>query len=164
MSGAKLRGDVYHTPDWVVADMVKHFRPTGRVLDPCRGDGAFANAIPGCEWCEINEGRDFFDWTEPVDWVISNPPYSKTRGWFRHSYTIADNLLYLIPLRQLFGAYWMMREADDFGGIRAIRVYGTGTRLGFPMGNAVGAVHIQRGYIGPLDLTYYADTCSTEVA
>ena len=147
--------DVVYTPDWVVVDMLAHFQPSGVVLDPCRGMGAFHKRLPdGSPWCEITEGVDFFEWTDHVDWVIGNPPYSISRAWMRHSFTVADNLLYLLPVRHMYSAYGLLREVAEFGGICAIRLYGTGTRVGFPMGNAVGAVHIQRDYDGP---TYWTD-------
>lgn len=143
------RGDIVYTPPWVVTDMIEHFAPSGSVLDPCRGAGAFTDQLPDAAWCEIEDGRDFFGWREPVSWVIGNPPYSMTRPWFRHSYEIADNLLYLVPLRNVFSGYGFIREIHDFGGIREIRVYGTGGKLGFPMGNAIGAFHVERGFDGP---------------
>jgi hypothetical protein len=147
-------GDVVFTPEWVAKDMLDHFAPTGVLLDPCRGQGVFHDLMPdGSPWCEITEGRDFMEWTDPVDWVIGNPPYSMT--WFRHSYTIADHLLYLVPLRNVFSGYGFVREIHEWGGIAAIRVYGTGGRLGFPMGNAVGAFHIARGYRGDTAITLY---------
>jgi hypothetical protein len=150
------QGDVVYTPSWVVADMLEVFEPSGRILDPCRGAGAFTDQLPaGTEWCEITESRDFFDWHERVDWVISNPPYSMTREWFRHSYAVADNLLYLVPLRNVFSGYGFLREIRDYGGISTIRVYGTGGSLGFPMGNAIGAMHIVRGLRGPSFISMY---------
>ena len=148
--------DVVYTPDWCAKDMVEHFAPTGVVLDPCRGLGAFHDLLPeDSPWCEITEGSDFFDWTEPVDWVVGNPPYSLTRQWFFHSYGIAQHLLYLVPLRNVLGAYGFLKEIHEYGGIPELRVYGTGNRLGFPMGNAVGAFHIQRGYRGSTVLSFY---------
>jgi hypothetical protein len=150
--------DVVYTPDWCARDMVDWFQPAGRVLDPCRGLGAFHRLLPdGSPWCEITDGRDFFDWSEPVDWVIGNPPYSLTRDWFRHSYKIATNLCYLVPLRNVFSGYGFVREIHDFGGIAGLRVYGTGGRLGFPMGNAVGAFHVVRGHSGPTAISLYDD-------
>lgn len=148
-------GDIVYTPAWVAADMVEHFKPVGNVLDPCRGKGAFTDLLPGADWCEIEDGRDFFDWTQHVDWAISNPPYSLTRPWFKHSYTIADNLCYLVPLRNIFSGYGFVREIHEWGGIKEIRTYGTGGRLGFPMGNAVGAMHIQRQYRGATTFSFY---------
>lgn len=149
------RGDVVYTPDWVALDMCASFEPSGRVLEPCKGEGVFLNYLPDAEWCEITEGRDFFDWHEEVDWVVGNPPYSMTRKWFRHSMAIAEHLLYLVPLRNVFSGYGFLREIHDFGGMAAIRCYGTGGRLGFPMGNAVGAMHIVRGYRGGTWITHY---------
>lgn len=144
------RGDVVYTPRWVAQDMVEHFKPTGRVLEPCRGEGVFMEFLPKeSEWCEISEGRDFFLWENRVDWVVSNPPYSMTRKWFKHSYNIADHLLYLVPLRNIFSGFGFVKEIHDFGGIVEIRLYGTGGSIGFPMGNAVGAFYIQRDYKGP---------------
>jgi hypothetical protein len=156
-------GDVVYTPEWAVRDMLDHFKPAGVVLDPCRGLGAFHDLLPaGSPWCEITDGRDFFEWSDPVDWVVSNPPYSMTRQWFRHSYEIAENLLYLIPLRNLFSGYGFVREVYEFGGLAGIRLYGTGGRLGFPMGNAVGAVHVKRAYDGLCDMSFY-DAIAREV-
>lgn len=154
---AERRGDVVYTPDWCAKDIIDHFAPTGTILDPCRGKGAFHDLLPvGSPWCEISDGRDFFDWDTPVDWVIGNPPYSLTRPWFRHSYDIADNLVYLVPLRNIFSGYGFLAEINAFGGFREIRVYGTGGSLGFPMGNAVGVVHIERGWRGRTAMTFYA--------
>ena len=156
---SEKQGDVVYTPAWAARDMVKHFAPGGRVLEPCKGKGVFLDYLPpDTDWCEITEGRDFFDWSEPVDWVVSNPPYSLTRRWFRHSYTVAQNLLYLVPLRNVFSGFGFIREIYDFGGIREMRLYGTGGRLGFPMGNAVGALHIKKGFAGPSLVSFYDDT------
>ena len=55
-------------------------RYNDRVLEPFRGTGNFYNHYPPSvkkDWCEINENRDFFNYTEDYDWVITNPPYSK---------------------------------------------------------------------------------------
>jgi hypothetical protein len=147
---SEKQGDHVYTPDWVVVDMVSHFRPEGLILDPCRGKGAFTDRLPeDTFWCEIDDGRDFFEWREAVDWVIGNPPYSLTRPFFKHSYEVADNILYLVPLRNVFSGYGFVKEIHEYGGIKEIRVYGTGGKLGFPMGNAVGAFHLERGYCGP---------------
>lgn len=53
-----LDKDVVYTPDWCARDIVQHFKPEGRVLEPSKGGGAFLQYLPGAEWCEITEGRD----------------------------------------------------------------------------------------------------------
>ena len=74
------------TPAWVAEDMVEYFSPNGLILEPCRGEGVFTNIMPTAEWCEVREGRDFFDWDKPVDWIISNPPYIKSNQMSDNAY------------------------------------------------------------------------------
>ncbi len=152
-----LAGDVVYTPDWCAADMVRHFRPSGRILEPCKGGGAFLRHLPpDAFWCEVAEGRDFFDWSEPVDWIITNPPYSATRPFFCHAKSLAANIVFLVPVRNIFAGYGFVREVVGWGGMAAIRWYGRGSSLGFPMGNAVGAVYWKRGFFdGSIRETFY---------
>ena len=35
------KGYCVYIPAWCAEDMVNHFRPHGRVLEPCKGDGQF---------------------------------------------------------------------------------------------------------------------------
>lgn len=147
--------DVVYTPEWCAIDIISYFQPTGKILDPCRGEGAFYNNMPsGSFFCEIQEGIDFFEWTEKVDWIISNPPYSNFREWLRYSFEVAENIVYLIPLKNVFSAFGQLKEIYDRGGIKHIRVYGTGARLKFPMGNAVGAVHFKKDYAGDIGISF----------
>lgn len=63
------------------------------VLDPFRGTGHFYNNYPKMvnkEWCEIEEDRDFFNYKQQVDWICSNPPYSKIQAVIEHSCDICN--------------------------------------------------------------------------
>lgn len=71
--------DRVYTPDALARDIVLHFSPSGRILEPCCGGGAFLRAMPGCDWCEIDKGMDFFACTGRYDWIVTNPPYSLFR-------------------------------------------------------------------------------------
>lgn len=149
--------DVVYTPVETAADIVAHFAPTGLCLDPCYGDGAFYRAFPaGVEkdWCEIERGRDFFHYRRPVDWIIGNPPYSILRPWLQHSFSLADDIVYLIPLVKPFQSLSIIQAIQAYGGIREKYVLGTGRSLGFPFGFPVGAVHFRRGYTGPTGMTF----------
>ena len=149
-------GDVVYTPDWVARDMVEFFKPSGRILEPCKGDGVFLKYLPPhTEWCEIQEGRDFFAWSEPVDWIISNPPYRTFDDFLTHGYRVARNCVWLVPLKNFFTAHLRILRAWEYGWLKNMRIYGTGGRLGFPMGNSIGALHFQRGYTGPMYTTIY---------
>ena len=140
--------DVVFTPEHIAVAMVKHFAPSGRMLDPCKGDGVFLRQMPGADYCELQEGKDFFDWREPVDWIVSNPPYSVYSEWLRHSFKVADNIVYLIPINKAFNSSSMLQETYEYGGIAEIVHVGPGSALKFPVGFAVGAVHYKRGYHG----------------
>ena len=151
--------DEVYTPDWAAYDMVKWFDPSGTILEPCKGDGAILRHLPvESEWCEIQEGRDFFEWYEPVDWIITNPPYSLFREFLIHGLEVSSNVVYLIPLKNFFSAYSIMEWCKFRGWIKHIRVYGAGQKLKFPMGNPIGAVHWQKNYQGDTSWSWHEST------
>lgn len=145
--------DCIYTPEWVARDMISHFNPSGKILEPCKGEGVFTDIL-NCDWCEITEGRDFFDYHDCVDWIISNPPFSLIRKFVLHSFSISTNIVYLIPVWKAFNAWGLVREGKTYGGIKEIRWYGSGARLKFPMGNGIGAVYWQKNYFGPIHETF----------
>jgi hypothetical protein len=146
--------DIVMTPQNVATAVLQHFKPQGVVLDPCRGDGAFFNQMEGALWCEVREGRDFFQWDKPVDWIVSNPPYSVFSDFMRHSFTVAENIVYLIPVNKVFNSDKMLREIFQWGGVPEILVFGAGGKMKFPIGFCIGAVHFKRGFKGPMKMTF----------
>jgi hypothetical protein len=146
--------DIVMTPVEVAKDIINFFKPSGTILDPCRGQGAFYDNLPGDKiWCELSEGVDFFKFNQKVDWIISNPPYSVFDKWLVHSLLLADNIVYLIPVNKVMSSLVKLKQIYEFGGIRHIRYYGTGRFIGFPFGFPVGAVHMQRGYKGSIEVS-----------
>lgn len=111
--------DLVMTPPELAAAVIGHFadRMAGRVLDPARGQGAFHDGFPthlDRHWCEIGEGRDFFDWQQPVDRVMTNPPWSRLREFTRHAMRIAPNIVWLAPLTNLTTKA-RLRDLDEAG-------------------------------------------------
>ena len=111
MAGRKLipkgGNDRVYTPDPLAERIVNMFNPFGqRVLEPCKGGGAFIrafekiNVIP--EWCEIEEGKDFFNYNNNVDWIITNPPYSIFRDFLIHSMKCSSNIVFLCSINAFF--------------------------------------------------------------
>ncbi len=76
--------------------------------------------------------------------------------WLEHSFQIAPDIVYLMPLQKFFNAFGTMQACHKYGWVKHIRVYGTGTRLKFPMGNAIGAIHFVRAYVGDTSWSWYA--------
>lgn len=73
-AGLRHYSDEHYTDPTLAQRIVQHFQPAGRCLEPFRGKGAFLSALPaGSLWCDLAAGRDFFDFNEPVDWIVTNP-------------------------------------------------------------------------------------------
>jgi len=89
--------DRVYTPRELALRLVRHFNPRGVVLDPCRGEGAFDGPLV-TDWCEIEEGRDFFSWGGHADWIIGNPPWSLFSDFNRHALERGDNVVWLYHL------------------------------------------------------------------
>lgn len=149
--------DVVMTPDWVAHDMVEFFKPAGRILEPARGDGAFTQYLPSADWCEIQQGRDFFEWHKPADWIIGNPPFSANlfNAWLEHSFDLAPDIVYLLPIHFVFRSASKLDICRRRGWMKRVRFYGTGGALGFPMGNPIAAMHFQRDYFGSTEWSWY---------
>lgn len=144
--------DLVMTPPELAAAVIGHFadRMAGSVLDPARGQGAFHDGFPAHldrHWCEIGEGRDFFDWHQPVDWVMTNPPWSRLREFTRHAMRIAPNIVWLAPLTNLTTKA-RLRDLDEagFGIAELVRI---DTPQGWPQsGFQLVAAHLRRGHAG----------------
>lgn len=143
--------DVVYTPEaW--ANAITRLLPlNGRVLDPCRGQGAFYNLFPDhCEklWCEIAEGRDFFAFSDSVDWIVSNPPWSKIKDFLEHSFSLADNVVFLITTNHAYTKA-RVRLAQEAGfAIRGILHMPTPPKPWPQSGFQLSAIWWQRGYRG----------------
>ena len=104
---SKIRGikerekanDILYTPVPVAMKLIEmtDIKETDKVLDPCKGEGAFFDHLPNCEkdYCEIIEGKDFFDYDKGVDVIICNPPFSIYTRWI-------NKIIYLSPKKIAF--------------------------------------------------------------
>tara|TARA_R100001463_G_scaffold98713_1_gene153173 strand:+ start:339 stop:833 length:495 start_codon:yes stop_codon:yes gene_type:complete len=146
--------DIVFTPPELALDIITHYNPTGLLLDPSKGDGAFYNYFPeGSDWCEISEGRDFFEYDRKCDWIITNPPWSLMRRFLQHAMTLADNIVYLTSINH-YTTKARLRDmrAADFG---IKEFYCFDTPKCFPQsGFQLAAVHTQRDYDGDIALTF----------
>lgn len=148
--------DDVQTPSELAKRIVDHFKPKGKVLEPCRGDGNFLKWMPGAQWCEIKEDRDFFTWSKRVDWVVTNPPWSLIRRFLQHAMVHADNIVFLVTVNHLWTKA-RIRDIGEFGfGIREIcllEMPKTFPQSGFQLG----AIYLRRGWTGEIKLTDLSD-------
>lgn len=98
--------DAYFTPRWQVDALLKRFRPTGTIMEPCAGDGSISNVLkstPGVtivvtndidiKW-NVDSGYDAtlnsawaeFGSVNDIDWTITNPPFNQAIEILKHAY------------------------------------------------------------------------------
>ena len=146
--------DVVFTPDHIAERIVNMFNPSGKILEPCKGEGAFLKFLPKeTQWCEITEGKDFFDFNEKVDWIVTNPPYSNFNEFLAHSFELADNVVFLVPIAKVLKSWGTIQTIKNYGGIKKIYLIPS-NRCGFPFGFPCGAFHFVRGYSGATQFEY----------
>lgn len=150
------RNDLFQTPLNYAEKIVKHFNPKGKILEPCKGDGNFLKAlklygdnIDSIEWCEILEQKDFMNYSGKVDWIITNPPYSKMRKFMQKSMEVSNNIVFLTTINHL----WLkarLRDIFENGfGIKEIVIFDT--PKSFPQsGFQIGCFYLCKGYDGDI--------------
>jgi len=157
------REDCVQTPVELAKQIVEHFKPHGKILEPCKGNGNFLSVLPeNTSWCEILEGRDFFNYNGRVDWIITNPPYSKMRKFMQKSMEVADNIVFLTTINHL----WLKARIRDIEnanfGIKEILLCDTPTS--FPQsGFQIGCFYLKRNYTGNITLTKLKETKKAKV-
>jgi hypothetical protein len=144
--------DIVYTPESLAKKIVGHFEPTGSILEPCRGGGAFSRHMPGCDWCEITEGKDFYKYHKKVDWIITNPPWSDITKFLTHCMEVADNIVFLVTINHLWTTA-RLRAMDNAGFAfkEVARTPWPDKSSGFPRsGFELGAVYIKKNYKGSM--------------
>ena len=150
------KNDVVFTPDNLAKMICGMFPITGKVLEPCKGEGAFLRYLPdGTDWCEITEGKNYYDYRGKVDWIVTNPPYSDFDRFLDHSFELADNIVLLVPIAKIFKSMGTIRKIFNYGGIVSCHFL-PASQAGFPFGFPCGVYYFKSGYTGetrfePLD-------------
>jgi len=85
------------------------------VIDPCPGNGAFYNAFPSFVFKSQIIG-DFFEFNHDIEWLISNPPYSKLDAWLKHSFEVSEiGVAYLLGLHNITPKRLELANSYGFG-------------------------------------------------
>ena len=205
-----VSNDDIQTPPALARRLVQHFQPTGLILEPCAGDGAFLKALraharrsrgaastrlntqpnrvaqpirdsasdsearslnsqpstfnsPRASHvysCELKRGVDFFACDRRVDWIITNPPWSQIRRFLQHALSLADHVVFLFTINHL----WARARLGDVKaagfGLKELVLVDTPKNFP-PSGFQLGAVHLHRGWTGPVTLTDWTSAPST---
>lgn len=155
-TGLKNYSDIHFTDRLVAKAIVEHFKPSGRLLEPFKGEGAFFDAlslVPGdvtLDWCEISLGKDFLKYEHEVDWIITNPPFEELTKMMDKAFSLALHTVFLIPISKYFSSSPRIKLARGYGGVKEILHVGTGRDIGFDIGFPFAAMHFEKGYRGPI--------------
>jgi hypothetical protein len=133
------------TPESLSKKLVEHFKPKGKGLEPCKGEGNIYKFLKDADWCEIDQGKDFFNYNKKVDYIFTNPPWSQIRKFLQHSMKIADNVYLLFTVNHLFTKARIRDIRQSGFGIKEIVMFDSPDN--FPQtGFQLGMIHIERGY------------------
>lgn len=163
--GKQIASVVYTDPKFAKR-IIQHFEPQFNKLDtfidPCKGDGAFYDNLPGPKyWCELQEGRDFLQMNDKAfDWAFVNPPWQGKyyAPFMKHCYEISrKNVVVLAKLFGVLGTQRRLRDMKEYGfGIKEIILcdwkdanftYIDGSPK-LAEGFLLSVVHLQKGYTG----------------
>lgn len=99
----------YTNPD-MVKDLLSFipFEEGDKVLDAGSGrNKVWYNLLPDYVKkyeCEIEDGCDFLQWTEKVDWVIGNPPFNILHKFLEKAITVSNKgIAFLLSIRGFNG-------------------------------------------------------------
>jgi hypothetical protein len=107
IKGRSTANDKFYTPSTLVSVHLDKFKDKiadgSVILEPFYGEGAYYKEMekrfPNCslDFTEIDLGKDFFSYKTPVDYIISNPPYSIIDKVLEHSVSLRPKIIsYLI--------------------------------------------------------------------
>ncbi len=140
--------DVVFTPDWLAKQICEMFPIQGKVLEPCKGEGAFLKYLPNdTDWCEIADGKNYYDYHKKVDWIVTNPPYSDFNRFLQHSFTLAENIVLLVPVAKMFKSMGTLNDIFNYGGFVEIHTLPS-SKAGFQIGFPSAVYYLKRGYKG----------------
>jgi len=144
------------TPEWLAKEIIQHFSPSGILLDPCRGTGAFYDQFDAKtkDWCELAEGKDFLTYNQKVDWIITNPPWSKMQQFLLHGMKVSDNIVYLTTINHYTTKKRIRDMRENNFAIKEIYCVPTPQKPWPQLGFQLGAIHTQRNYNGGIQMTY----------
>ena len=81
--------DKVMTPRYLASQLVQYFKP-------CVGSGNIYDFLEDADWCEIDKGRDFYNYNHQVDYIFTNPPWSDIENFLIKSLAIAKKDVYFL--------------------------------------------------------------------
>ena len=97
--------DYYPTPEWCYENLPIDWSQFEVALEPAAGDGRIVNFLQNkgitMDYCELQEGIDFFEWRGEYDLVITNPPFSLAQEFIEHALSMSTTVVMLLRINFL---------------------------------------------------------------
>jgi len=136
MTDKKVKDISFHyTSPAMVKDLMElvPFKDKDSVLDA--GSGAnkiwYQNIPNYCKAyeCEIEDGVDFFKWSEPISWLIGNPPYDIGWKFTEKAMNIATTGIAFLGSMKFFNQFTPLRlDKMKEKGFELTKIHVTGDR------------------------------------
>lgn len=154
-TGKATEADKVYTKIDTAKWIINYFNPFGVILDPSAGKNSFYDNFntESKLRCEIDDGIDFFDFNDDVDWIITNPPYSIYDLFLKKCFEVANHVVLFVPIAKAFKSNKVQLMVENFGGLKEIVYMGGGSKHGFNFGFPVGCLYYQRNYKGDCKIT-----------
>lgn len=160
----RTMNDIVYTNPVFAKRIVDYFSPqfkSGDVFhEPCFGADSFYDAMPEPkDYSEIAEGKDFLAYDKPIDWIITNLPWSSKvyRPLYRHACKLSNNVVQLIRMHNWAGTTARHNDYLDQGH-RVKEIITVDWKEAFinksPEGFSLIVVHTQKNYDGDCKWTY----------
>ncbi|RLG10262.1 hypothetical protein DRN73_08195 [Candidatus Pacearchaeota archaeon] len=144
--------DEYMTPIYLCKQIIDYFKPNGLILEPCKGTGNFLKACPKMIYCEQKENKPFEKFNKKVDWVITNPPWSKFKFFLEKSFSVSNyHVVFLVTINHIFTKARVKLARNYNFGLKDILYIDTPKE--FPQtGFQLGVIHWQKDYKGLVNI------------
>lgn len=143
--------DKIYTPSYLAKYIVEYYKPKGKIVEPCSGNGIFLKYMVA-DWYEIDKDKNFFDCNKYYDWAITNPPFSQIRNFLKHLYKLkVKNIVFLCPTNHIIGLKARIKDMQD-NGYQIKEIILINTPVEFPQSGFQWSInYIQKDYKGKIN-------------
>jgi hypothetical protein len=168
------QNDIVFTDIKFAKRIIDYFSPQFKLgdkfFDPCKGSdgycihsdkegGAFYKNMPQPKlFAELTEGIDCISIIEPIQWSITNPPFSAKayRKVAQHCAKISDNVIFLVRLDVALGVGARIKDfTKEKLALKEIIVCRYEDAGFAARGFTLGVFHWQKNYVGDTKWTYW---------
>lgn len=152
------KSDEKETPFELAKQIVEYFKPQGKCLEPCAGESKniLRNLPESSDYCEIKEGKDFFNYHNKVDWIITNPPWILFSHFLKHSVKLSDNIVFIASMHYIATKKRLRILKDNNFWLKEILLIDTPKEWG-SWGFQLVAFHFQKDFFDKTKISYLSD-------